>query len=270
MKIDDVMKALERAGSEQTRKTYRRHGARDPMFGVPYSVLYPLQKKIGADQPLAEALWATGNYDARILATLVADGPAITSAVLERWRKDSEHRALVMAFASVAARSPRGLQCAQRWIDGNGEFEQAAGWGTLAGLANVRTVADDVLAPLLPRIERTIHQLPNFARYLANNCLIAIATRPSLAAEAVRIAKAVGRVEVDHGDTECKTPVATEYIAKMAARAAAKVEPKATAKRAAGKAKSTPAKRAAVAAPGAPRAKVRSHAAKSRKTAHRR
>jgi hypothetical protein len=251
MKIDDVMRALERAGSEQTRKTYRRHGAQDPMFGVPYSVLYPLQKKIGADQQLAEALWATGNYDARVLATLVADAAAITGATLDRWRRDSDHRAIVMAFAAVAARSAAGLQRAQRWIDGSSEFEQAAGWGTLAGLANARAVADDVFASLLGRIERTIHQLPNFARYLANNCLIAIATRPALAADAMRVAKAVGRVDVDHGDTECKTPVATEYITKMAARAVAKAKgkPKATPRSAGAK----PATRAATGKRPAPK-----------------
>jgi hypothetical protein len=227
MRIDDAMKALERAGTDTMRRTYLRHGAKAPVFGVPYAQLYALQKEIGTDQALAEALWATGNHDARTLATLVADGAAISAATLDRWRRDCEHRLGAMAFASLAARSAPGLQCAERWIDGKGEFEQAAGWGTLAGLANARAVPDDVFAPLLGRLERTIHQLPNLARYMANNCLIAIAMRPSLAAAAMRAAKAVGRVEVDHGDTACKTPLASEYIAKLAARAAAKGRPKA-------------------------------------------
>jgi hypothetical protein len=230
MRLDEAMAALERAGSEKTAKTYLRHGAKPPLFGVPYAALYALQKRIGADQPLAEALWATGNYDARVLATLVADGEAMTAATLGRWRRDCENRFAAMAFAAVAARCAPGLPCALRWIDGAGEFEQAAGWGTLAGLANARTAADDVFAPLLGRIERTIHQLPNLARYMANNCLIAIGTRPSLAADAMRVAKAVGRVEVDHGDTACKTPVASEYIAKIAARTAAKGKGAATRK----------------------------------------
>ncbi len=222
MKPDDVMKALERAGSEQTRKTYRRHGGKEPMFGVSYATLYSLQKKLGTDQQLAEALWATGNQDARTLATLIADGARMTKATLERWRRDSDHRFAVLGFAAVAARSKPGLELALKWIDGKGEFEQANGWGTLAGIANGRTIGDDVLAPLLPRLEHTIQRLPNFARYMANNCLIAIGSRPGLTAMAMAVAKAVGRVEVDHGDTECKTPVATEYIAKMTARAAAR------------------------------------------------
>jgi hypothetical protein len=34
MDLATAMTTLEAAGTEQNRKTYRRHGARDPMFGV--------------------------------------------------------------------------------------------------------------------------------------------------------------------------------------------------------------------------------------------
>lgn len=224
MNLAQTMAALERAGSEAARKVWMRHGASEPMFGVSYATLYALQKQIGVDQRLAEALWNTENHDARVLATLIADGEAMTAADLNRWRRAATHRFLAMAFSSLAARSRSGLVCALRWIDGWSEFEQAAGWGTLAGLATGRAVADQTFVALLSRIERTIHAMPNYARYSANNCLIAIGSRPGLAAEAMRIAKAIGRVAVDHGDSECKTPEASEYIGKVAKRQAGKGE----------------------------------------------
>ena len=238
MNLAQTMAALERAGSEQTRKTYRRHGAQDPMFGVSYAALYGLQKQTGTDQALAEALWETGNHDARVLAMLIADGEQMTAAKLNRWRRTTNQRFLSMSFTSLAARSKAGLECALQWIDGKDEYEQAAGWGTLAGLASSRAVADAVFAPLLPRLEVVVHELPNMARYYANNCLIAIGGRPELTAAAMAVARKVGRVEVDHGDTDCKTPVATEYIVKMASRNAAK------AAKAAKKAPGKPAKKA--------------------------
>ena len=222
MNLVQTMTALERAGTEENRKVWMRHGAVEPMFGVSYATLYALQKEIGVDQRLAEALWNIENHDARVLATLIADGEAMTAADLNRWRRAATHRFLAMAFSSLAARSRSGLVCALRWIDGWSEFEQAAGWGTLAGLATGRVVADETFVALLSRIERTIHSLPNYARYSANNCLIAIGSRPGLAAEAMRIAKAIGRVAVDHGDSQCKTPEASEYIDKVAKRKAAK------------------------------------------------
>jgi hypothetical protein len=38
---------------------------------------------------------------------------------------------------------------------------------------------------------------------------------PELTARAKAVAKTVGRVEVDMGDTSCKVPAALEYIAKV-------------------------------------------------------
>lgn len=218
MKLDQVMKALAKAGTAHNRKVYARHGAQEPMFGVGYATLYALQERIGVDHGLACALWDTGNHDARVLATLVADGESMKSAELQRWQRAADHRFLAMAFSALAARCKAGLACALRWIDGKREFEQAAGWGTLAGLTANRALGDELFAPLLPRLEKGMHELPNYARYAANNCLIAIGSRPGLRAEAMRVARAIGRVVVDHGDSSCKTPVAAEYIDKMSKR----------------------------------------------------
>jgi 3-methyladenine DNA glycosylase AlkD len=64
MTLVETMAALERAGSAQTRKTYARHGAAEPMFGVSFATLKTMRKRIGVDHQLALALWETGNFDA--------------------------------------------------------------------------------------------------------------------------------------------------------------------------------------------------------------
>lgn len=71
MSFQDTMSALEKAGSAQTRKTYARHGASEPMFGVSFATLKILYKRIRVDQELAEALWNTGNFDAHNLALML-------------------------------------------------------------------------------------------------------------------------------------------------------------------------------------------------------
>src|SRR5437870_3612767 len=85
MTLAEAMRELEKAGSEQTRKTYARHGARGPMFGVSFATLKTLVKRIGVDHDLALALWDTGNFDARNLALKIADPARISSADLDRW-----------------------------------------------------------------------------------------------------------------------------------------------------------------------------------------
>ena len=94
MTRDEVLAELESLGTEQNRKIYARHGATGAMYGVSYANLYKLQKRIKTDHALADQLWATGNHDARILATLVADPAAFTAKQLDdlqaRARKSRE------------------------------------------------------------------------------------------------------------------------------------------------------------------------------------
>jgi hypothetical protein len=49
--------------------------------------------------------------------------------------------------------------------------------------------------------------------------------RPALRGRALEVARALGKVEVDHGETGCKTPDATSYIARMVAHQARRKAP---------------------------------------------
>ena len=250
-----VLAELQRAGTPQNRKVYARHGAAEPMFGVSFAVLYALQKRLGTDQALAEQLWASGNHDARILATLIADGDAMTAATLKAWLRGAMNRALSVNFAQLVARCRVGLACALRWIDGKQEYEQAVGWLALGACAADARHDDATFAALLPRLQRELHALPNYARYGANACLIGIGGRPSLTTAALAVAAVVGAVDVDHGQTGCKTPLATDYIRKMAARRDAKAKPNAKAD---AKAAAKPRGKAKAKAPAAKRSRAAS------------
>ena len=85
MTKDEVMTQLKKLGTEQTRKTFARHGAPDNIFGVKVGDLKTLQKKIKMDHALALELFATGNGDAQYLAALVADDMAMTKKDLQTW-----------------------------------------------------------------------------------------------------------------------------------------------------------------------------------------
>ena len=98
---------------------------------------------------------------------------------------------------------------------------RAAGYNLLASrLKNGdESLSDEECERFLSTIEREIHGSPNRARYSMNTALIAIGTyRRVLTAEALKAATRIGRVEVDHGNTACKTPDAVPYIQKAVAR----------------------------------------------------
>jgi hypothetical protein len=84
-------------------------------------------------------------------------------------------------------------------------------------------IPDDEFEPWLETIEAGIHGAKNRVRHAMNSALISIGGRSAaLEKKAVAAAKRIGRVEVDHGDTGCKTPDAIPYIQKMRARAKAR------------------------------------------------
>ena len=73
MQLAEIMQQLEAWGSEQTKKTLMRHGAREPLFGVKVGDLKKIEKKVKKNHQLAMQLYDTGNADAMYLAGLIAD-----------------------------------------------------------------------------------------------------------------------------------------------------------------------------------------------------
>ena len=224
MTLAETMSALERAGTAQARKIYARHGAPEPMFGVSFAVLSQMVKRIRVDHDLALQLWETGNYDARILAVKVADPARVSPAELDRWAGRLGTRMCGGYVAMLAAESPHGHAKARQWLASSDERQRCAGWGTIAQLAQRDADAPDAtFADALARIEKTIHASPNNEREAMNSAVISIGCRSAaMRKAAAAAAKRIGKVEIDHGDTSCKTPDAAQYIDKCWAHSTSK------------------------------------------------
>jgi len=220
MDLDTAMTTLEAAGTAQNRKVYRRHGVSDPLFGVSYAEQRKLAKKIKTDHNLARELWTTGNHDARILATLIADPEAADEGLEDAWAADLDNYVLADAFTAYLASSPRAQPVFERWRDDGDEWKGQTAWGLLSHLAmKDDTFTDDELRGFLEVIEQEIHGRANRVRHSMNAALIAIGLRnEALRDAALTAARRIGPVEVDHGETGCKTPAAEPYIEKGWAR----------------------------------------------------
>jgi 3-methyladenine DNA glycosylase AlkD len=217
MTLAEALAALERAGSAQTRKTYARHGVTGPMFGVSFAVLKDLTKRIKVDHDLALALWDTGNHDARNLAVKVVDPARMTSADLDRWaRETAPSRSCGEYVGMLAAEGPHARKKADLWLSAKPENVRCAGWSLVSQLAQRDEEApDSFFKALLTKIERAIGAAPNLERAGMNLALISIGCRSAaLRKAAAAAAKRIGTVEIDHGDTSCKTPDAAAVIEK--------------------------------------------------------
>ena len=221
-----AMAELEAMGTAQNRKIYARHGAKEPMFGVSYANLRKLAKRLGPDHRLARELWSSGNHDARVLATKVEDPAQVTAHILRRRVEDVNSYVLADALASLVSRTTLRDQLAAEWTtDPPDEWTGTTGWSLVAAQAldTESPLTDTYLGERLAYIERYIAEAANRVRHSMNGALIAIGCRsPEMRQAAEQAAARIGKVEVDHGQTSCKTPEAIPYLAKVWKRKASR------------------------------------------------
>jgi len=219
-----IMAELKKKGREQTRMIYGRHG-NDPerAFGVSTADMKAIAKTIKGQQALACELYDTGIMDAMYLAGIVADGAQMTKKQLQAWANDASGHQMISEYTVpwVTVENPAARELALEWIKSKKEHLAASGWSTYAGLVSIKEDTALDLAEienLLKTIVNEIHTAQNRVRYTMNTFVIAVGcyVKPLLK-QAKAAAAQIGAVSVDMGETACKIPLATEYIAKVEA-----------------------------------------------------
>jgi len=223
MTTEQIMKELEKKGSESIRKIFKNHGNNGPMYGVKVGDLKVIQKKVKKDHELAMGLFATGNYDAMYLAGLIADESKMSKKDIQQWAERSTNKGISeYTVAWVAAESEHGWELGMKWIDSPKENIASAGWNTLSGVIAMKPDNEldiALIKRLLQRIVKEIHSAPNRVRYTMNGFVIGVGGYiKELTKDAIDIAKKVGDVYVDMEGTACKVPSAADYIKKIEAR----------------------------------------------------
>ncbi|WP_058302922.1 DNA alkylation repair protein [Gorillibacterium timonense] len=219
MNFEEVMQELEALGKERTKKIYLSNGAHEPLFGVATGAMKPIAKKIKRNQPLAEQLYATGNYDAMYFAGVIADPKAMTEADFERWI-DAAYFYMLSDFvvAVTLAETDIAQVVADKWIASGEELRMSAGWSCYCWLLGNRPDGEfsaAKLAGMLELVKKTIHQSPVRTKYAMNQFLYTVAVSyVPLHDQATETAKAVGPVEVNPGKSKTKLLIASETIQK--------------------------------------------------------
>jgi 3-methyladenine DNA glycosylase AlkD len=217
--VGRTLRELKALGRPGTARIYARHGVSDPALGVSYASLGKLVRGLGTDHELALELWETGVHEARVLATRIADPERLTRARATRWLKDASDYVVTDAVSGLAARAPDAPAWAERWTRSRHEWTSAAGWNVIAVLVMDGRLSAATARSCLVRIRREIAGAPNRTRFSMNGALISIGgSLPELTGRALQAARAIGPVEIEHGQTGCKTPDAVGYIPRMVER----------------------------------------------------
>lgn len=184
---------LEKRGSQKNRDGMARYGiVAKKVYGVSMGTMQSLAKELGKSHALSQALWKTGWYEARMLASMVGEPAKVTPAQMERWAKGFENWAVCDTTTFVLwDRSPHAWTKVHEWSTRKEEFVKRASFAMLASLTvHDKAAPDKNYLKGLRLIEREARDDRNFVKKAVNWALRSIGKRnPTLNKEAIAVAK---------------------------------------------------------------------------------
>lgn len=190
--VRSILATLKRRGSRRNVDGMARYAiVADKVFGVSVGDLRKIAKQYRPNHELALALWKTGWYEARMLATMVDDPAKLTPAQMDRWCRDFNNWAICdTACFWFFDQSPHAWRMIDVWAKRKPEFEKRTAFALLASLAlHDREAPDARFARGLRHIERAATDDRNFVRKGVSWALRGIGHRNAkLHAESVKLA----------------------------------------------------------------------------------
>jgi 3-methyladenine DNA glycosylase AlkD len=165
--VRDALAWLKRRGSKRNRDGMARYAIVSPKaFGVSVGDLRDLGKQLGRDQTLAEALWKSGWYEARMLVAFVGDPAKVTPAQMDRWARDFDNWAICDALCfHLFDRSPHAWRKIEQWSRRREEFVKRAAFALLASIAlHDKQAPDERFLRALPLVETAAADERNFVK----------------------------------------------------------------------------------------------------------
>lgn len=192
-RADDAIAALRRLASKKHFDGLPRFAIpQERAFGVTMGDIQKLAKSLGRDHALAEALWASRWYEARLLASFVGEPARVTPAQMDRWCCDFDNWAVCDTVCfHLFDKTPHAFAKVAAWSGRRGEFQRRAAFALLACLAvHERGAGDAAFLRCLPLIEDAAGDERNFVKKGVSWGLRGIGHRsPDLHAAAVALAE---------------------------------------------------------------------------------
>ncbi|SFX00451.1 3-methyladenine DNA glycosylase AlkD [Thermoactinomyces sp. DSM 45891] len=220
MNFEMVMQELEALGKERMKKIYKSNGANEPLFGVTTGEMKPLAKKIKKNQPLADQLYASGNYDAMYFAGVIADPMIMTEEHFDWWM-DGAYFYMLSDYVVAVTLSEADIAqvVADKWIKCGEDLRMSAGWSCYCWLLGNRPDSEfstSKIAEMLDQVKDTIHDSPDRTKSSMNNFVYTVAlSYLPLHNKAVQTATAIGTVEIKKDTKTSSLSLVSERIQKQ-------------------------------------------------------
>src|ERR1051325_6597164 len=136
MEVQAALDALKQKSTEHDLKNLAKFGiAATNALGVSVSNIQKIAKQVGRNHALAEALWKTGCYEARMLTAYVDEPELVTAAQMDRWCKEFDNWGIcdTLCFC-LFDRTAHAWAKVHQWSSKDDEFVKRAAFALLASL----------------------------------------------------------------------------------------------------------------------------------------
>ncbi|WP_286266528.1 DNA alkylation repair protein [Thalassotalea atypica] len=178
-------------------------------FGIGLTIQRKLAKQIGKNRELAQALWASKNYDAKVLSLLIDDPKQITFEQAEQQVQQLNAGMLRHVFSScdaTLAKSPIAFALTQRWLDSDQPTRRNCAFGLVYELSKKKSkiYTDEFFMSVIDDIAQNFNQEPKNVRLAMSAALMGIGKRNvNLNHAALTLAEKLGSIDFNEVGQNC-------------------------------------------------------------------
>ena len=219
MTLKETLTQLKDLGDAKVRAHNLKYGSGENQFGVKMGDIRTLAKKIKTDHHLALELWATGNVDARFLATLIIKPAALSSEEIRTMVKSERFTQVADWFYSYVIKlHPDNELLRQEWMKTDDVMSARAGWNLTSGRVSRNPEGLD-LSSLLDRIESEMPGAAPEVQWTMNMTLAQIGINHQEYRErALKIGEKLGIYRDFPVSKGCTSPFAPIWINEIVSR----------------------------------------------------
>lgn len=220
MTVERILAQLESLGNQARRKHNAKYGAPDNQFGVTSGDVRALAKKLKTDHDLALKLWATGNVDAQLLATLMIEPESLSADELDALTRTTTFAHVAdWLNAYVVAKHPEKDALHEKWMKSKERWTARAGWHLTATRVSQKDAGGLDLPALLDRIEAEMSKARPEVQWTMNNTLGAIGIHHAKHRQrAIAIGAKIGLYRDWPASKGCTPPYVPVWVAEMVKR----------------------------------------------------
>ena len=217
--LKDALAQLESLGNEKVRARNEKNGAGDNQFGVQLGDIRKVADKIKTNDPLAIALWDTGNIDAQLLATLLVKPKNLTRDAVDRMVRSVNFVQIADWLNAYVVKSHPDKELLRLvWMKDKDPWAARAGWSLTSERINKSPDGLNLQA-LLDRIEAEMGRAPSTVQWTMNFCLAGIGIHfPKHRKRAIAIGEKLGLYRDYPVSKGCTSPFVPIWVNEMVSR----------------------------------------------------